>query len=207
MTDPPDAKGSISPIEASVLAQVASLAPDVQLTWALGDIVRNDAFAEGEAKALFLALSTGPAEPQRDFSRVLKDCRRLATDVPLPDFLRTLCFEVMSGASDAHRLRNDLAHDRWMHVPTAREAAWSSAPLTPAKHPRPTRRTLQEFTGCSAALNRVGWRLRALRLLVPSWLGGPDEFEYAPDGRARWTAIARGAFTYGDGGLRVPGEE
>jgi hypothetical protein len=184
-------------------ALLSDLAPDDQLTYALGSIVRDDSFAEGEAKALFHALlPIGSTQlVQRDFARVLADCRVLARSAPLPEFLRTVALEVIEEAAGAHRLRSVLAHDRWIQIRFERDAEWMSNPVSPPKGPQPSRRNLEEFSECSRVLRRSLWRLRALWVVVPAWLGKRDELEGVEDHRRWWMALARGANRMLDGTL------
>lgn len=186
-------------------AQVSHLSLDDQLTFALGSIVRDDSLAEGEAKALFVALrpSGSTQTMQRDFARVLGDCRQLTQTIGLPRFLHELTFEVIEEAADAHRLRNALAHDRWVQTPDSSEATWYSNPLSHLKGPHPDQRTLSEFTECSRVLRRAVWRLRALWIVVPAWLGKRDELEHIEGQRRWWMAMARGADRLENGNLNM----
>ncbi|MGT2426123.1 hypothetical protein [Amnibacterium kyonggiense] len=187
-------------------ASPSDLAPDDQLTYALGSIVRDDSFAEGEAKALFHALlpAGSTQSVQRDYARVLADCRSLVRSAALPDFLRAVALEVIEEAAGAHRLRSVLAHDRWIQVRFDTDAEWSSNPVSAPKGPQPSRRNLEEFADCSRVLRRSLWRLRALWVVIPAWLGKRDELEGVEDHRSWWMALARGANRMPDGTLATP---
>lgn len=180
------------------MADVSELHPDQQLTYAIGSIIRDDNFAEGEAKSVFTALAApSPAAvlAPRDFARILEGCRDMVRASALPEFPRDLALEVLAVTSKAHQLRNKLTHDRWIHLPTREEAVWLGQNRTKGPGgPVPTSGTLQDFIGCSSALNRAGWRLRALWLILPAWLGNRDALEDIEDSRPWWTSVAMDRF-------------
>ena len=191
------------------MLNISDLEPEDRLTHALGSIIRNDNFAEGEARAVFLALAApgfGGAVIPRDFARILDGCRDMVKVSNLPEFPREVSLKVLNETGVAHRFRNVLTHDRWIHAPEKKRDTWHSPRIESVpKGPRPTARTLAEFIAGSAALNRAGWQLRALWLILPAWLGNHDELEHIGDQRSWWTSVARGSFSAlaGQGALNV----
>jgi hypothetical protein len=181
------------------MLDIIELEPEDRLTHAIGSIIRNDNFAEGEARAVFSALSApglGGAVIPRDFARILDGCREMVKASSLPEFPRRVSFKVLDETGAAHRLRNALTHDRWIHTPGKRLDTWQSPRVESAlKGPRPTARTLAEFVAGSTALNRAGWQLRALWLILPAWLGNHDELEHIVNQRTWWTSVALGSFS------------
>jgi len=191
------------------MPDLTELEPEDRLTHAIGSIIRNDNFAEGEARAVFWALAApglGGAAIPRDFARILDGCREMVKAANLPEFPLTVTLNVLNETGAAHRLRNLLTHDRWIHAPSKMQETWHSPRVESApKGPRPTARTLAEFVACSSALNRTGWQLRALWLILPAWLGNRDELEHIDNQRAWWTSVAQGSFSVpeGPGALEV----
>lgn len=179
------------------------LEPEDRLNHAIGSIIRNDNFAEGEARAVFGALAApglGRAAIPRDFAHVLDGCRQMVRGSNLPEFPRGIALEILNEAGDAHRQRNVLTHDRWIHTARKGQDTWHSPRVQSApKGPRPTARTLAEFIACSVAVNRAGWRLRALWILLPAWLGNGDDLEGIEDQRPLWTSVAQGSFSVPEG--------
>jgi hypothetical protein len=172
--------------------------PDDRLTYVLGNINRDDNFAEGEALSVFWALAApgrGGATAPRDFARILEGCRTMAKTAGVPDFAREVTLSTLDEAATAHRQRNLLTHDRWMHLPWRKTEQWNSPrrQMTP-QGPKVTTRTLDEFVACSDALHRVGWRLRSLWIILPAWLGNDDEFRADANPSAErdyWSSIAQ----------------
>ncbi|MDH2445115.1 hypothetical protein QDR37_14270 [Amnibacterium sp. CER49] len=175
------------------------LSEDQMLTYFIGDIARDDAWCEGEARQLWSTLtryaSEVPAEPNT-YEAVLRSCRDLLGRAPLDESIRSICRRALDEASDAHGLRNLLTHDIWMRQGLQGENWVSLKARTSMKNLKPVR-PIGDFEKCRTRLARLIMRLRALYLILPEWFGeGSDILDEA---RAYWTAIAMGNFKDGEG--------
>ena len=173
------------------------LSPEDQLTYWIGNIIRNDVFAEDEARLTWYTLAgPGPANRliDRDLARVLDQCRKMIASPSIHDDIRKIASGAFDATARAHRTRSELAHDRWMHdlfggnmVLRLRE------PRTPDAIKK---RPLSDFKKCSEDLLMAGWRMRGLRIVLPQWLGQPSEFRESPERIISWTRIATGHFKF-----------
>ena len=121
------------------MPDLAELEPEERLTHAIGSIIRNDNFAEGEARAVFWALAApglGGAAIPRDFARVLDGCREMVKAANLPEFPLEVALNVLTETGAAHRLRNLLTHDRWIHAPSKKQETWHSPRVESAPNGR-----------------------------------------------------------------------
>ncbi len=175
------------------------LQPDLRLTFLLGDIVRNDTFAEGESRVVFQVLeraTTGSWPIQNDFVRVLEDSKKILKSLALDDFANDMTREAIREAINAHKARNPLTHDRWMHLGGEAES-WQSAPMLTNRPAfvKPTKRNLTTFLAARDALSHAAWRMRGVSLVLPSWLGMKTLLDQRRDDERRWwTAVALGRF-------------
>jgi hypothetical protein len=156
------------------MVDVNCLGENERLTYWIGDIIRSDAFAEHEARVAWHELAqsspcAGEEAPQ-NFAQILDGCRDMLRSVELELADRALCREVLAAAGAAHKLRNLLTHDQWMHYQSA-DDSWHSVKAMFNTKNLGSERPLRDFQKRSADLIRAGWRLRALGLLIPGILG------------------------------------
>lgn len=188
------------------MAAPTDLSPNDRLTYLIGDIVRSDAFAENEARGVWSVLAGSPEATRvmpRDFARIVEDCRAMLKNSNLDNYILELCREVLTVAGEAHAERSVLAHDQWMqHLPD--DLQWHSVRALSSPKQLKSKRPLHDFEQCRDQLTRVGWRLRALWIVVPQWFGEPgplDDLDEAD--RVWWTSIAKGTFEFAETGIKA----
>lgn len=160
-----------------------------QLSYLLGEVVRNDVYAEHEMRLLWNAFEDAGlgdgAERQRDFGRMIPQVRKMIAHSAVPDTFRTIASDVIEATHRAHLYRRALVHDLLIEGPQPRGEALSAFRNHP---PRP----LAEIERCGDDLKRASWRLRGLWIIAASWVGGPlDEYRTVADLRS-WTRVAMG---------------
>lgn len=187
------------------MANLQTLEPDEQLTYFVGDIIRNDAFAETEARSVWIALArseTAAALLPRDLARVLEQCRDMVKQAVLDEPRTTLVTDVLSAAAASHAERSVLAHDQWMHhLPNDQE--WHSVRAFTSRKQLKAQRPLDDFIRCRDDLLRAGWQLRSLWLLLPEWLGDADALADIEESRAFWLQVVAGRFDITPDGLTI----
>lgn len=159
-----------------------------ELSFFIGEIVRNDVVLETEMRALWRQLrAVGLAEDemQRNLGRTISQVRKMVREQAVPLAFRDLALEVVDLAADAHRERSVLAHDQWMQLP------YRPDEVSSMRRPN-SRRPLEELGQCAADLLRIAWRTRALWIIAPYWVGGDLSDHTSPDDLHSWTRVAMG---------------
>jgi hypothetical protein len=160
-----------------------------QLSFYLGEIVRNDTWAENEVRNLWFRLaSVGLSEEpiERDFARVIKDVRRMLRDVRVPAEFRRLALEVLEATHDVHRGRARYVHQILIQPP------WKPDELRPATDTGKAIH-MSDLVQAAEGLRVLMWRIRALWIIAPHWLGDASHDEYSDrDDMVSWTRVAMG---------------
>ncbi|HXH36904.1 MAG TPA: hypothetical protein VNJ54_21185 [Plantibacter sp.] len=136
-----------------------------ELSFSLGEIVRNDKWAENEMKNLWMRLAqSGLAEgaPQRDFARVTKDARRMLNLESVPSAFRALALPSLEAAHRAHQRRREYVHQ------TLIQPAWAQGQLRPAIGSKPAIH-MSDLVKCAEDLRVAMWRLRGLGIIAPCY--------------------------------------
>jgi hypothetical protein len=165
-----------------------SKVPDeYRLSFVVGEIVRNDVFAENETKALHNKLRVAGLTDEhfeRDFGRVLPQVLKILESPRVPEPFRKIAAQVVNKTQRAHAVRRDTVHDALTQMPFELDEIGSG-------FGRPSRR-LTTLEKCADDLKEVTWRLRAVWVIAPQWIGGPlDGWETAARLRS-WTRVAMG---------------
>lgn len=160
-----------------------------RLSFLLGEVVRNDVYAEHEMRLVWNVLEDAGLgdglERQRDFGRLIRQVRKMIVRSEVPDTFRTIASDVIEATHQAHLYRRDLVHDLLTECPQPRGVALS---VFRNHSPRP----LEEIDRCGDDLKRASWRLRGLWIIAPSWVGGSlDEYRTVADLQS-WTRVAMG---------------
>lgn len=176
------------------------LTDEEKLTFAIGRIERADVFAEDECRIVFDRMASpglGNRLVPRDFARIIDDCKLMLEHPMFGSFIRSLATEIFTEAQAAHQLRSQLAHDRWVQDRPDQQV-WTSvrSRITRPKPQAVSQRALDEFSTCADRLTRVAWRLRALAIILPGWMGSPDVLDGHPSTRIRWTSVAQDSFVF-----------
>lgn len=167
------------------------------LSYVIGEVVRNDVFAETEMRLLWRELSAvlSPGdEMQREMGRLIKQVRSLLNRGEVPAAFRDIGRAVLDEAAAAHRLRNVFIHDQWLHLPAFRPGSIRS--LRRTNENRADGRfgdvALADFERCADELKRSAWRLRGLWITAPYWLGQEPDWTSTDDELDSWTRVAMG---------------
>ncbi|WP_133059966.1 hypothetical protein [Plantibacter elymi (nom. nud.)] len=167
------------------------LPPQYELSFYLGEIVRNDTWAENEMKNLWMRLAQaglGEGEPDRDFARVTRDVRRMLNLEPVPSEFRALALPALEATHRAHRSRVGYVHQILIQPP------WALGQLRPAIGDQPAIH-MTDLIKCAEELRVAMWRLRGLWIIAPHWLGYGDDEDQRWDDRQdllSWTRVAMG---------------
>ncbi|MGO4535199.1 hypothetical protein [Leifsonia sp. 2MCAF36] len=160
-----------------------------RLSYLIGEVVRNDVWAESEMRSVWRALHNAqlPIGPmQRNFGFLIPQVRKTLRLPAVPEPFRKIALEVVEATHAAHQRRNTVAHDLLMqdHFDSnlVRSMRTSAAP-----------RPLLELHAVSQDLMTMAWRLRGIWVTAPRWLRGP----FSDDGQTRdsllsWTRVAMG---------------
>jgi hypothetical protein len=163
---------------------------EFRLSFLVGEIVRNDVYAEHEMRLLWgtlhsAGLSGEGEEPHRDFARVIRQVGAQLARPEVPADFRKLAKKVVDATGIVHKYRAGLVHDLLVEGPWMRGkvmAAFSDAPP----------RGLDELQKCADDLKVLTWRLRGLWIIASSWVGGPVMSYATADGFRSWTRVAMG---------------
>jgi len=167
----------------------ADLPEKYRLSFLVGEIVRNDVFAETEMRTFFYELSRVglTTEPhQQNLGRLVGQVRKALNRDAVPIEFRDLALEVVESLAGQHRLRSSLAHDQWMHLQKVRPEEVRSMRRTG------TIRPIRELEECAAELIRLAWRIRGLWIIAPYWLNGDLSDHTSPEDLHSWTRVAMG---------------
>lgn len=159
---------------------------EYQLSFWIGEVVRNDVYVETETRVLWSELNLAGLcdEPiQRDYGRVISQVRRALRREEVPAPFRDLALQVVGLAANAHRERNQLAHDQWVSIP------WVPGTVSGS---RAKRRDVGEFAECARRLLELTWRMRGVGIIAPAWLEQDDGRESDRDEVWHWTRVAMG---------------
>ena len=160
-----------------------------RLSFLVGEIVRNDVFAETEMRTFFYKLNDAGLINelhQQNLGRLVSQVRKALNKNDVPVEFRKLALEVVEGLAVQHRLRSSLAHDQWMHLPKVR-------PDKVRSMRRPgTIQPISELEACATELIRLAWRIRGLWIIAPYWLNGDLSDHTSPEDLHSWTRVAMG---------------
>ncbi|MFF1573924.1 hypothetical protein ACFVWR_14350 [Leifsonia sp. NPDC058292] len=160
-----------------------------RLSYLIGEIVRNDVWAESEMRSVWRALHDAHlpvGEMQRNFGYLVKQVRTALRLPSIPHDFQVLALEVIEATHAVHQMRNTVAHDLLIQDHFDSNLVRSMRTSAP---PRP----FAELQAISADLMTMAWRLRGIWVIAPSWIGGASE----DDGNTResllsWTRVAMG---------------
>jgi len=166
----------------------ATVPDEYRLSFVVGEIVRNDVYAENETKVLFNTLRTHgvPCEEEmpRDFGKVIPLVRAMLGLPQVPATFGKIATRVIELTSRAHAVRRDTVHDILIQIPYEPERIGSGLGTNS--------RSMSDLEKCADNLKEATWRLRAVWVIAPHWLGGPtDEWETA-ERLTSWTRVAMG---------------
>lgn len=173
------------------------LPKEFELSFYLGEIVRNDVYAEHEMRVLwnFLdaaglrqGLSAGDYKRgrERDFGRLIPQVRKLLSQSAVPPEFRRIALDVIETTHVSHTYRAKLVHDLLVQSP------WDGNTVRSAFGTNPPR-SVDELRQCAAELKRSSWRLRGVWIIAPHWVGGPLDVPVDDEGSLRsWTRVAMG---------------
>ena len=165
------------------------LPEDAQLSYLVGEIVRNDTYDEHEARVLWgylfdAGLGAG-TKRERDFGRLLPQLRTMLHEATVPQKFQRLATQVVDLAILGHRYRRDLVHDLLLHGGYTRGKVWSATGAFPA-------RELSEIEERAHGLLHAAYRMRGLWITAPHWVGGPVEDELNVPDLQSWSRVAMG---------------
>lgn len=161
------------------------------LSFYLGEIVRNDTWAENEMKMLWRRLDEAglgdDSTMQHDFARVIQQVRRMLGRDGIPAEFRAITLAVLDATHSAHQKRRELVHQILIQPP------WANGRVREALGDRRTF-SMDEIAACAEDLRTCMWRLRGAWIIAPAWVGGADaDFEHEdPADLASWTRVAMG---------------
>jgi len=165
-----------------------SKVPDeFRLSFVVGEIVRNDVYAENETKVLYNKLcASGLTEErvERDFGRLVPQVLKALESPRVPEPFRQIAAQVMNKTQRAHLVRRETVHDILIQMPFESERIGSGFGKSP--------RSLATLEKCADDLREAIWRIRALWVITPQWLGGPLDGWETVDSLQSWTRVAMG---------------
>lgn len=166
----------------------ADVPPRFELSFLIGEVVRNDVFAESEMRATWWHLHAAGlvrGEKPGGFGRVIDDVSRALRKPAVPPEFAVIAREVVWETGRQHQLRNALAHDQWI------ELRWDPGSIRSMRTTEA--RTLEDLRVCARALLVLTWRLRGVSVIAPWWLDVvPDWERDLVDGLHSWTRVAMG---------------
>lgn len=170
-----------------------SKVPDeYRLSFVVGEIVRNDVYAENGTKVLFNTLRASglpcdewyEPDPPRDFGKVIPLVRRMLALPQVPAPFAKIATQVLEMTSRAHAVRADTVHDILLQLPFEPDHIRSGF--------AGTSRQMSDLEKCADDLKEVTWRLRGVYIIAPHWLDGPTEEWETVENLASWTRVAMG---------------
>ena len=162
--------------------------PEHELSFLIGEIVRNDVVLETEMRSLWRQLSAvglTDEKMQQNLGRTIGQVRKMLRKDAVPPTFRDLALEVIELAATAHRSRSQLAHDQWLQLPYRPDEVTSMRRAN-------SRRPLDELRQCAADLLRLSWRTRGLWIIAPYWVDGDLSEHTSPSDLHSWTRVAMG---------------
>lgn len=166
----------------------ADLPEKYQLSYLIGEVVRNDVFAESETRMLWRKLQeAGLLEADKlSFGRLFSKLRHALASPLVPADFRRIALDVLGEMDAAHKVRNEYAHTIFLHYPE------HGSELVRAARPGPLPRKLDDIEKGARRLLTATWRMRGVWIIAPFWIGGEaDDYESADDLRS-WTRVAMG---------------
>jgi hypothetical protein len=160
---------------------------EFRLSFVVGEIVRNDVYAENETKVLYKKLcesDVAEERAERDFGRLLPQVLKALELPQVPKPFRQIAAQVINKTQRAHSVRRDTVHDILTQMPFESERIGSGFGKSP--------RSLLTLEKCADDLREAIWRIRALWLITPQWLGGPLAGWETVDSLQSWTRVAMG---------------
>lgn len=170
------------------MTEAADVPERYRLSYLVGEIVRNDSYAEHEARVLWhrlRAVGLGAERPLREFGRLLSELRRMMRDDRVPGDFSVIGQGAVDELAAAHRLRASLVHDVLMQVP------WRDGQVISAIRRAPNR-PIQDLADCAETLRRGMYRMRGLWIIAPQWVGGVLEEPLDVPDLVSWTRVAMG---------------
>jgi hypothetical protein len=162
--------------------------PRFELSFLIGEVVRNDVFAESEMRSLWWVLHRAGLVRRDEpgtFGRAIDDVLRGLKKPEVPESFRAIALDVVQPTKHQHLARNQLAHDQWIQL------RWEPEQLRSMRAPRSV--TLAELRACADALQYLTWRLRGVWIIAQWWLDVvPDWERDLRDDLQSWTRVAMG---------------
>lgn len=174
------------------LTDWSSVPDQYRLSFVVGEIVRNDVYAENETKKLFNVLRENglpsgeweQTDPPRDFGKVIPLVRAMLALPQVPEPFAKIATKVIELTSRAHAVRRATVHDILIQMPQEPDNIRSGFGRKA--------RGMSDLEACADELKEATWRLRAVWIIAPHWLGGPaDEWE-SFESLTSWTRVAMG---------------
>jgi hypothetical protein len=166
-----------------------SRVPDeFRLSFVVGEIVRNDVYAENETKVLHSKLAAAgltTAAPERDFGRVLPQVLKVLESPQVPEPFRKIAVRVVDLTARAHAVRRETVHDILIQMPSDQDRIRSGFGNGKS-------RAMSDLEKCADDLKEATWRLRAVWIIAPQWVGGPPEAWETVASLTSWTRVAMG---------------
>lgn len=173
----------------SVACVLDDLPSKYQLSYYLGEIVRNDTWAENEMKMLWHRLDEAGLNDgtplSRDFGKVIPQVRKLLGQHAVAPEFRQIALDVIDSTHRAHLQRRELVHEILVQPP------WEGEKVRGALGVARTY-SMSEIAECAEALQRCTWRLRGVWIIAPAWIGGVRDTIEGRDDLISWTRVAMG---------------
>ena len=187
------------------MAMSEKVPPESQLSTFIGDILRNDLHTQHEmtvfrSKLEFAGLPVA-AKKNIWYATLIERILTVLDRGAIPLEFRDIAVAAVNAASDAHDIRNDVAHELLTQDYTD-EAKYRSV-LRWAEPPRP----LAELEAHGRQILRANWRMRGVWIIAPFWIGGPIEIYDDANNLRSWTRVAMDQIADSTEGIRgTPGE-
>jgi len=166
----------------------STIPDEYRLSFVVGEIVRNDVYAENETKVLFGILRANglPCDEDmpRDFGYVIPLVRAMLRLPQVPAPFAKIGTQVIELTSRAHAVRRDTVHDILVQMPFEPDRIGSGLGKKS--------RQMSDLEKCADDLKEATWRLRAVYVIAPQWLGGPPAEWETVERLALWTRVAMG---------------
>lgn len=167
---------------------------EFRLSFVVGEIVRNDVYAENETKVLHNKLRAAGLTTEafeRDFGRVLPQVLILLESPQVPEPFRKIAAQVVNLTTRAHAIRRETVHDILIQMPFDQDRIRSGFGNGKS-------RAMSDLEKCADNLKEATWRLRAVWIIAPQWVGGPRDGWETVESMTSWTRVAMGHIADGN---------
>lgn len=167
---------------------------ELRLSYFVGEIVIADSYAEHEARVLWTVLADlGVLRGRRPeaFGRLLPGLIQAFAPPAVPEAFSRIAQDALHHAQRWHRFRRDLVHDLLALDRRGTGDVFSALRRHP---PRP----MEDLEQCAAALRESAFRMRALYITVPFWMGGNGDGWEDSASLDSWTRVAMGHIAISD---------